>query len=107
MNVWFGIMIGGQVKENYGLAYWYLKRNKNFCRKQKQKNWICANCLGMTEFQSSCKIGKKIRSKDIKEQLRVSLRYITRPDLRNSILGKKRAAYLFVYAASYSSTVHY
>ena len=79
MNVWFGIMIGGQVKENYGLSYWYLKRNKNFCRKQKQKNWICANCLGMTEFQSSCKIGKKIRSKDIKEQLRVGLRYITRP----------------------------
>ena len=54
-------------------------KNKNFCRKQKQKNWICANCLGMTEFQSSCKIGKKIRSKDIKEQLRVGLRYITRP----------------------------
>ena len=107
-------MISGQVKENYGLAYWYLKRNKNFCRKQKQKKWICANCLGMTEFQSSCKIGKKIRSKDIKEQLRVGLRYITRPaPLRNSILGKKRAAYfdfvnlLYLYMWHHSSTVYY
>ena len=72
-------MIGGQVKENYCLAYWYLKRHKNFSCKQKQKNWICANCLGIIEFQSSCKIGKKIRFKDINEQLTVGLRYITRP----------------------------